>query len=123
MFDDPKRRLYELDRALREAELEENMDIQEEEEEEADWLQEAKDLLNESATERLPIRNLANNYGRKSESVDFARTAYADEEMRESDALYVEKPRRKGAGGLVFLAFLELVGIGFVIMWWLKWTL
>ena len=121
MFDDPKRRLYELDRALREAEPEENMDIQEEEE--ADWLQEAKDLLNESATERLPIRNLANNYGRKPESVDFARTAYADEEMRESDALYVEKPRRKGAGSLVFLAFLELVGIGFVIMWWLKWTL
>lgn len=121
MFDDPKRRLYELDQALREAEMEENMDIQQEEE--SDWLQEAKDLLNESSTERLPIRNRANNYGRKPESADFARAAYADEELRESDALYVEKPRRKGAGGLVFLAVLELVGIALVILWWLKWTL
>lgn len=124
MFDDPKLRLYELDEALKAAEYDEEM-----EDTEPDWLQEAKDLLNESATEVLPIRNKANNYGREPEPQAPPRgrkmpdLVYADEDLPEPDALFVEKPPRKGAGGLVFLALLELIGIALVILWWMRWTL
>ena len=98
MFDNPKQRLQELDFALRETETED------------DWLQDAKDLLGEYDNEQLY-------------PTDLPRTKYADEEMSESDALYVEKPQCKGAGGLVILALLELIAIALIILWWLKWTL
>lgn len=108
MFDDPKQRLYELEQALKEEEWEELPA-----EEEDDWLADAKALLGDSPAPRCG----------QPKSVDFSRTVYADEEMSESDALYVEPPKRKGAGGLVFLALLELIGIGLVILWWMKWTM
>lgn len=98
MFDDPKQRLQELDFALREAEAED------------DWLQDAKDFLGELDSEQ--------QY-----STDLPRTKFADEEMTESDALYVQAPQRKGAGGLVILALLELIAIALIILWWLKWML
>ena len=118
MFDDPKKRLDELNRALMEAEAPEV------EAPEEDWLQVAKDFLAEmEGKSQAPIRNKANDYGRKMGPTDMPRTKYADEEMSESDALYVERPRRKGAGGLVILALLELITIALIILWWMKWTL
>lgn len=98
MFDDPRERLQELDFALREVESED------------DWLQDTKDLLEDFDSEPL-------------HPTDLPRTKYADEKMTESDALYVEKPQRKGAGGLVILALLELIAIALMILWWLKWIL
>ncbi len=109
MFDDPKLRLQQMEQALKEAE---------EAPEEEDWLQEYKDLLGEPEP---PVRNQASNRGRKPEAKSFSRTVYADEEMTESDALYVEKPKRKGAGPYVLLALLELIAIMLVILWWIKW--
>ncbi len=98
MFDDPNQRLKELEAALKAAEAEE---------EEEDWLRDVEELINEE----IP------------DSVDLPRTKYADEVMRESDALYVEKPKRKGAAGLVFLALLELTAIGLLALRWLKWSM
>lgn len=98
MFDDPKKRLQELDSALRAAEAEE------------DWLQETDSLFVEFD-------------GEQPNPTDLPRIKYADEIMSESDALYVEKPQRKGAGGLVILALLELIAICLILLWWIKWTL
>lgn len=102
MFDDPKKRLEELDAALKAAQAEEELD----------WLQDAKDFLAElDEDDKAP------------ESVNLPRTKYADEDMYESSALYVEAPKRKGAGGYMVLALLELIAIGLIGLWWLKWTL
>ncbi len=114
MFDDPKQRLRQMEQALKEAEMEA---LQEE-----DWLQDAKDFLAElEEGPQAPVRNRANNYGRKAQAPEPPRLDYSDREMGESDALYVEKPKRKGAGGLVILALLELIAIMLVILWWIKW--
>ncbi len=98
MFDDPNQRLKELEAALKAAEAEA---------EEEDWLRDVEDLLNEE----MP------------DSVNLSRTKYADEVMTESDALYVERPKRKGAAGLVFLALLELIAIGLLALRWLQWSM
>lgn len=122
MFDDPKKNLRRMEEALWEAEYEdtpeeENPDWTEGEE---DWLEQAKELLDEDP----PIRNHANGYGARNYAVDFDRTVYDDEEeMDDKKAVYDDAPPPKGIGGLVFLAVLELLGIVAIALWWLKWLL
>lgn len=111
MFDDPKQRLYQMEQALKDVEMEKAY------QEEPDWLLDAKALIGEEP--QVPIRNKANNYGRPMDLPEAP--VYTDREMKESDALYVEKPRRKGAGSLVFLALLELIAMFLVVLWWLRW--
>lgn len=91
VFDDPSGKLRWLEEEL----LEEEADEEEEEE-----------------YEDSPRQNHARN---------FRRTVYLDEEpMDDREAVFIKK-KRKGTGGLKFLAFLEILGILAVIWWWIKW--
>lgn len=51
---------------------------------------------------------------------DFGRTVYEDD-RRDAPAVYEDRQKPKGAGGLVLLALLELAGIAAIIGWWIKW--
>lgn len=77
-------------------------------EEEAEALFDEEDELPERPYEHRRIR------------ADFGRMAYEDD-PREANAVYDEGPHPKGAGSLVFLAILELLGIAAIIGWWIKW--
>lgn len=138
MFDDPKRELQRLEEELLAEEAEENPDQEEEPapEDEFDpffdddalndalygsdqgWLEDVDALLQEPE-----VRNHANGYGtrRSNPAVDFPKTVYADEDLDESQAVFDDRPKPKGVGGLVFLAILEVIGILAVLLWWVQW--
>lgn len=89
------------------------------------------------AAENPPIRNFANNYGRKSKGLR-AEEAHQNRQFDESAAVLTktgqqlrreakqQKIAEKKAGvnrnikGLVFLAFLEILGILAILGWWLQ---
>ncbi len=121
MFDDPKKELQRMEEELFAAEYEEEAESGGEPERDGeDWLQQVKDLLGE---EEPPIRNHANGYGPHSRNhdPDLGRAAIADEELDERRAVFAEEPKKKGAGGLVLLALLEVLGILAILWWWKQW--
>lgn len=141
MFDDPKKELHRLDSELRaesyEDELEQLVnqklppmddlfsDLDD------DWLADTNALLFESDTPRpdpTPSRK------RRGDAEDFHRMAYADEELDEDAAVFVEKPAKsrktkkekadkqsKGVGCLPYIIFVELLGISGMLWWWFRW--
>ena len=120
MFDDPKNTLRRMEEELRAAEYEEEA---EPEYEDDDWLADAKALIGED--EEIPIRNHANGYGTRPRNYAMYdnREVY-DEELDDDAVLYAEEPRKKkGIGGLVLLALLEVLGILAVLWWWARWLL
>lgn len=82
---------------------------------EDELLEEEPEALSEEE-EDLPERP----YDHRRIRADFGRMACEDD-PREANAVYDEGPQPKGAGSLVFLAILELLGIAAVIGWWIKW--
>lgn len=52
-------------------------------------------------------------------AVDSARAIYEDEDYDEPD--YAPPVKKKGIGGLVILALLEIAGILAIIGWWKQW--
>ena len=125
MRDDVRKNLKRMEEQLLvEASLEEEFgDWLKEDEEEEDWLADARELLGDTPP-------------RKPQMFD-----YEEEEDEEETTVYAPSPKKKiktkaakkqkkakakkekGVGGLVFLACLELIGIGAVIVWWLLWLL
>ena len=118
MFDDPKKELRRMQDELLAAEMEEWLE-QTQSQDINELLDDAKDFLEEEP----PVRNFANGYGAqpRNYAVDFDRTVYDDEEFDDDAAVFVEEPKKKGIGGLVFLAILELIGIVAIVVWWIKW--
>ena len=99
VFDDPRGKLRWLEDEL----LEEEDDFSEAEEEEE---------YEEDFTPRI-------RRGKK-----MPKAVFADERtLRDEDAVFVEKKKRKvkGLRRLKFLAFLEFIGILAVLWWWIKW--
>ena len=99
VFDDPRGKLRWLEDEL----LEEEDDFSEAEEEEE---------YEEDFTPRT-------RRGKK-----MPKAVFADERtLRDEDAVFVEKKKRKvkGLRRLKFLAFLEFIGILAVLWWWIKW--
>lgn len=107
---------------------------------EDDDLLELVDMLigeEEDAEEVPPVRNFANNYGRRSQSIR-AEQAYQKAHFDESAAVLTKTKKQlrqeakqqriaeKKANtnynikGLVFLALLELLGILVILGWWLQ---
>ena len=101
VFDDPRGKLRWLEDEL----LEEEDDFSEAEEEE-------EEEYEEDFTPRT-------RRGKK-----MPKAVFADERtLRDEDAVFVEKKKRKvkGLRRLKFLAFLEFIGILAVLWWWIKW--
>lgn len=125
MFDDPKNTLRRMEEELRAAEYEEEAEPDYGfDYENDDWLEEAKSLIGED--EEIPIRNHANGYGTRSQNyaVNNHRMVYDDEELNDDAVLYAEEPqKKKGIGGLVLLALLEMLGILAILLWWARWML
>lgn len=135
MFDDPRKNLKRIEEELWAAEYEE--EPQEETAfpgdvfsfRDSDWLQDTRAELPEE--EEPAIRNFANGYGRRrgNDAEDFHRTVYADEEMDENSAVFVEKrkkqkkekKKKRSSGCLVFLILLELIGLAGIGWWWYRW--
>ncbi len=124
MFDDPKKELRRMEQALWEAEEEEIPQEPDWEEDSVflpeDWEEQDADL---SRHEDIPIRNYANNYGRRPGNFapDIRRTVYDDEEDLDDRAVVPPEPEKKGVGGLFLLLLLEILGILLVILWWVRW--
>ena len=97
VFDDPRGKLQWLEEEL----------LDEEEEQEEEFVDE------EEEEDFLPrIRQ-----GKRMHTA-----VYADEEaLSDRDAVFVERKKQKGTGGLKFLALFEIIGILAVIWWWIKW--
>lgn len=55
------------------------------------------------------------------EPPDYGRTVYEEEEYDADAAIYVEEPKKKGIGGLLLLAILEVAAILAIVGWWLQW--
>ena len=85
-------------------------------EEEAQELSEEADEFEEefSAPEFSPRKQ------RQNSAVAHSRTFYDDEVFDENAAVEDTEPRRKGIGGLLLLALLELAGIVAIAAWWVK---
>ena len=85
-------------------------------EEEAQELSEEADEFEEefSASEVSPRKR------RQNSAVAHSRTFYDDEVFDENAAVEDTEPRRKGIGGLLLLALLELIGIVAIAAWWAK---
>ncbi len=133
MFDDPKKALRKMEEALWEAEAGEWEEPDAPEEplpedtfsysDDSDWLREARELIGEEQEER-PAREEPLPRRRRNDAVDFHRTVYADEEMDENSAVFVEKRKKKGkksSGCLPIVILLELIGIAGVVWWWVRW--
>lgn len=137
MFDDPKKSLRRLEEELWDAEYGSEEEA-EEEELEAQWpedifrftedddlLQDARALLEEDEEEEKPPRPQKRRRGPRNDAVNFHRTVYADEEMDENSAVFVEKKKKKkagkGCGCLPVILLLELAGIAGLVWWWLRW--
>ena len=119
MFDDPNRELQWLEEALLAEEYEafyEEEDVfgedPEEYDEDAALLEEAKELIGDKPRKKVRRRNPA---------MEFSRTAYADEAFDEKAAVAPLKRKKKGIGGLTFLALLEIAGILAIAWWWIQW--
>lgn len=105
-----------------EASLEEEFgDWLKEEDEEEDWLADARELIADN-----PGKSRIFDFDAE-EDEDEDTTVYAPQKKKKTKA--AKKPKKtkpkkeKGVGGLVFLACLELIGIGAVVVWWLLWLL
>ena len=132
MFDDPRKNLQWLEEEL----------LAEEEEESEEALDEEFDDLMDRADDLLDVdevsphtRGFAFSRPKKNPAVDFSRMVYDDEVFDEDAAVLAEDPprrrgrkteaapKKKGINGLVFLAFLEVLGILAIIGWWLRWLI
>ena len=137
MFDDPKKELRRLQEQLLAEEedayeeFEDEYEEYEEEYEDVDNyeddpdLEDIDELLEEDDEEELPYRNYANRYGRgRPKEFDYLED---DEELDEPDFLSREDYRRgrrkkkKGNLGWVIIAFLEVIAIAAIALWWLSW--
>ena len=108
LFDDPKRKLRELeDQLLAEETVTEKPD---------DDFQIDTEILADIGDDEVPIRNFANGYGRKVQPV----TPVAPPPMPEPEPVWEEEPlpQRERIGGLVFLVILEcLIFAGLAACW------
>ena len=140
MFDDPKKELRRLQEQLLAEEEDEYEEFEEEDEyeeyeeeyedvddyEDDPDLEDIDELLEEDDEEEEPsYRNYANRYGRgRPKEFDYLED---DEEMDEPDFLSREDYRRgrrkkkKGNLGWVIIAFLEVIAISAIALWWLSW--
>lgn len=117
MFDDPKKELQRLEDELLLEEYEEEYDESEDYEEEED-----PDLIpiyrNHANNYGANVRNYANGYGVQE---DYDEEEYLDD----SAGIFVdekeEKKKRREQRGMVFMAILDLILIGFLVWWWLSW--
>ena len=85
------------------------------EEEEQELTQDADEFEEEFAPSEVFPRKR-----RQNSAVAHSRTFYDDEVFDESAAVEDTEPRRKGIGGLLVLALLELAGIVAIAAWWAK---
>jgi len=127
MFDDPKKELRRLEEALLAEEGYEEYDTEA-------WEEDSDD----DREFHEPLRYNA--------AVDFGRTLYDDEEFFEEDAVLADtrsrrqirrdakkekrklhqekknqKRKKKGIGGLLLLSLLEILGILWILRWWIEW--
>lgn len=111
MFDDPKRKLQELEDQLLAAE---DHTLQQEDEFQKIYAEVLAEFGPGDAQEQEPpIRNFANGYGRNAHPV----TPMPEPKpiAREAEAI---PPRRERIGGLVFLVILEcLIAAGLAVIW------
>lgn len=144
MFDDPKKELNRLDAELRAEVYEDQLEALQNQElpdldellgedGDSDWI---SGLFQEDTDTPTPSGHPRST---RNDAVDFHRTVYGDETIREDQAVFVEKkPRRKSnppvreepkeekqkkesVGCLPFIIFLELLGIGGMLWWWFRW--
>ena len=119
MFDDPKKDLKWLEEQLQK-EMSQDGEFSEDwlEEEETDWLDDARELLSED----VPRSRKAYDFDAEEED---GATVYAPPKKKAKTKAEkkVKAKKEKGVGGLVFLLLLELVGIAGVVVWWLLWLL
>ena len=110
LFDDPKKKLRELeDQLLAEETVTEKPD---------DDFQIDTEILADIGDDEVPIRNFANGYGRKVQPV----TPVAPPPMPEPEPILEEEEptptKRERIGGLVFLAVIEcLIFAGLAALW------
>ena len=125
MFDDPKKELRRMEQALWEAEEEALLEQSGQEDDDLEELLQEQWLTEDALAqqENIPIRNHANNYGRRPGNFapDIQRTVYDDEADVQDRAVTPAEPEKKGVGGLFLLLLLEILGILLVILWWVKW--
>lgn len=108
MFDDPKKELERLERALLQSEEEPGED-------ELD-LEEVKAYLAEDDWEGTDREPLYRRYA------DIDWQDEADEEPEEEPADYQPAPpRKKGIAGLMILLLMETAALVAVIAWWIRW--
>jgi len=103
VFDDPRQKLRWMEQEL--LAEEETDDFLE------DFDPELREELELTPDDLRPGKNLA---------VDFSRAVYEDESDIEADYVPPTK-KKKGVGGLVFLALMEILGILAIIGWWKQW--
>ena len=110
MFDNPKKELERLQEQLLAAEAHDP-------EEDFDDL--SDDMFQESDPDEVLDNEL---YAVLYDDRDFSRRSAGFDAEYEMDAdRYVHAPKKKGIGGLLFVAFLELVAAAALIAWWLGW--
>ena len=85
------------------------------------------DFCEEDELEEPAYRNYSNRYSRGSPKVfDFDEYEYEDD-LEDEDFLYrddykkAKKKKKRGNLGLKILAFLELMAIAAIAIWWLSW--
>lgn len=144
MFDDPKKELNRLDAELRAEAYEDQLEALQNQElpdldellgedGDSDWI---SGLFQEDTDTPTPSGHPRST---RNDAVDFHRTVYGDETIREDQAVFVEKkprkkantpvreepkeekPKKESVGCLPFIIFLELLGIGGMLWWWFRW--
>ncbi|MBR5126690.1 MAG: hypothetical protein IKU68_08140 [Oscillospiraceae bacterium] len=131
MFDDPKKELRRLQEQLLAEEEDDYEEYEEEDEDVEDYdddldLDAIDELLEDDEEEEEPrYHNFANRYGRGSpKEFDYLED---DDEFDDDAVLYREDYRRgkrkkkKGNLGWVIIAFLEVIAIAAIALWWLSW--
>lgn len=119
MFDDPKKKLRELEDQLLAAEENEDFNAEQDDEFQKIYAEVLAEFgpVNEPEQEP-PIRNFANGYGRNIQPV----TPVAPAPMPEPEPVFEEeepRPVRERVGGLVFLAVLECLILAGLAFFWL----
>lgn len=66
--------------------------------------------------EEVPYEDTTRQFSRRSAGFDIPDEPYEMDSRR-----YVPAPKKKGIGGLLFIAFLEILLAGALIAWWLGW--
>ena len=125
MRDNVRKNLKRMEeQLLMETSLEEEFGdwLKEEEEPEEDWLADARELLGDAPSGKKQMFD----FDAEDEADEDVTTVYAPapgKKKKTKAAKKAKAKKEKGVGGLVFLACLELIGIGAVVVWWLLWLL